>query len=841
MRKYNALIFVMALIALHFDAYGARKTVSKDVMNTDTKIVSATTNTLVDEECQNSYFGCMDTFCMVENIAGGRCQCSNKHANLSLQLNDLMARDEKAENIAQYGADFVNMGDSGDTVINAANNVLGKSDRAQGKKSLSRDDWNKMFASQDDEEPEDDFDTDDISNKRGDDLYVAADGMCMEQTPQKCKSLQEMLKLLYAQKIKSDCVAFENSIKKQTGELKVKMADAEKSVRNAALKQYGQSNQYGLGQCTRELKKCMQTTAGCGNDFGACVMLSANENVDNAGKKVVIDNGLTRLEISASTVDNLLAKKIVCEDILNKCENVKNDVWDAFLKESAFDLKTAEANTESNLRGNCLANITQCYVKSCREHFDVNDDKGSYDMCLSRPENYKSFCKIELEPCLKATGGSYNEPEKSRLWVGVMAKLSAMRVDACTSEFKSCIQDNDRCGADYSKCIGLDVDDVVAICPTDKLTACYREYGNKKETVEQTLAATAQGVLLNVESSLMTACQNAVDEAMLKVCGDTENCNGLLVDEGTGARSLEIKFCESDGDKYVNCKTSVDEILDKELGKTLRNSDLSKTRNDRHAFSGVITGLIDWEKISWLKDNSGIISGDKYMDSVDFEPYIDNKVKSKIKTEIGALSIIIKNAISTIESDPKVQFCMTGRKVEGLTMQGGFEQVIGNENRATYPNITQSARIAIIDAALLKAQENYTKKYDEIIQTYVESQEKLHNRLAEIEDANFHLDVQDSARRKCIEIGENAAFSGKLGGKSAKKKIERERNSDGNLVGTSSESTYNFKRVVTTTFDMQRMICKKCERTQKCKKAKSNWCKFWGDEQEKCEEIKFEN
>ena len=90
---------------------------------------------------------------------------------------------------------------------------------------------------------------------------------------------------------------------------------------------------------------------------------------------------------------------------------------------------------------------------------------------------------------------------------------------------------------------------------------------------------------------------------------------------------------------------------------------MSKTRNDRHAFSGVITGLIDWEKISWLKDNSGIISGDKYMDSVEFEPYVDNKVKSKIKTEIGALSVLIKNAISTIESDPKVQFCMTGRKV----------------------------------------------------------------------------------------------------------------------------------------------------------------------------------
>lgn len=834
MRKYNALIFIMALVALHCDAYGARKTVSKDVMNTDTKIVSATTNTLVDEECQNSYFGCMDTFCMVENIAGGRCQCSNKHATLSAQLNTLMADDERAENIAQYGADFVNLERNLEDKSNVVN--------SEKRKSISRSDWDKMFSGTDDEDVQDDFvSTDDIYSKRGDELYVAADKMCFEQTPQKCKSLEEMLKLLYVQKIKSDCIAFENSIKKQSGETKVKLADAEKSVRDAALKQYSESNQYGLGQCTKEFKQCIQTTGGCGDGFKACVMLSANENVDKTGKKVTIANDLTSVEISASTVDNLQAKKILCESVLAKCAKVKDSVWENFLKESAFDLKIAEANAESDLRGNCLTGITECYVKACREHFDVNDDKGSYDMCLTRPENYKSFCKVELEPCLNATGGSYAEPDKSRLWVGVMAKLSAMRVDACTNEFKSCIQDDDRCGEDYSKCIGLDVDDVVAVCPTDKLTACYREYAGQKETVEQTLTRTAQGVLLNIESSLKDACQKAVDEAMLKVCGDTENCDGLLLDEGTGARSLEIKFCEIADNKYVNCKQTVAEILDKELGKTVRNSDLSKTENERHAFSGVITGLINWQKVSWLKDNSGIMSADNYMEQVSFDSFVDDKVKAKIKTEIGGLGILIKNAISTIESDPKVQFCMTGRQVAGLTMDSGFEQVIGKNNNATFPNITQSARMAIIDSALLKAQENYNKKYSEIIQTYVESEENLRNRYAQIEDSNFYLDVQDSARRKCIELGKNAAISDKVGGTAKKKQIERTRDSDDALVGTSSESTYNFKRQVTTTFDMANMICRKCERTQKCKKAKSNWCKVWDDETENCEDIKFGN
>ena len=234
MQKYRALIFIMALVAVHLDVCAARKTVSKDVVNQDTKIVSAGANTLINEECQNSYFGCMDTFCMVENIAGGRCQCSNKHADLSVQLNALMADDEKAENIAQYGADFVNMGKDADNILNTANNILNKKEKVADKKSWSREDWDKQFSVADDVdfEEEDTFvDADDIYNKRGDDLYVAADKMCAEQTPEKCKSVTEMLKLLYAQKIKSDCVAFENSIKKQTSEVKVKLSDTKKSFR----------------------------------------------------------------------------------------------------------------------------------------------------------------------------------------------------------------------------------------------------------------------------------------------------------------------------------------------------------------------------------------------------------------------------------------------------------------------------------------------------------------------------------------------------------------------------------------------------------------------------------
>ena len=35
-----------------------------------------------------------------------------------------------------------------------------------------------------------------------------------------------------------------------------------------------------------------------------------------------------------------------------------------------------------------------------------------------------------------------------------MRVLAAMRVDSCTAELKNCLQDKDRCGSDYTQCVG---------------------------------------------------------------------------------------------------------------------------------------------------------------------------------------------------------------------------------------------------------------------------------------------------------------------------------------------------------------------------------------------------
>ena len=78
------LAFFAVLFAMQSGVFAARSTVAKqDAFNSGTKINESGVNSLVDAECSDSYFGCMDAFCIVDNVSGGRCQCSNKHIDLS--------------------------------------------------------------------------------------------------------------------------------------------------------------------------------------------------------------------------------------------------------------------------------------------------------------------------------------------------------------------------------------------------------------------------------------------------------------------------------------------------------------------------------------------------------------------------------------------------------------------------------------------------------------------------------------------------------------------------------------------------------------------------------------
>ena len=358
---------------------------------------------------------------------------------------------------------------------------------------------------------------------------------------------------------------------------------------------------------------------------------------------------------------------------------------------------------------------------------------------------------------------SKQKAEKSDIWDFILARLASMRVDSCTTEVKECLQSEDRCGKDYTQCIGLDTDTIIRMCPYDKLTGCQMVYGTDKikgDDVYDELANMVQGIMINIDNNFLTECQNAANEAMIKVCGDTENCNGLTVDDGIGARSLEYKICEYEpfanslDIDYYSCRTDISQIRDEELGRVVNTTQAGL--GEITPFAGVLDGTIYWEAIE--VDNEGkLTSVEAYMKKIDASD-MSEKQKDKVRSELAQLQQSINNAIDAIEADPKVQYCMTGRTVQGMvksTRRGEkTHEKIGEGGGARFPQLTKQMRMIIGTAALKQAKANYNKKYDKLNEKMLQDYAIIGERVAANEGENALDARREIARQACVSFAE---------------------------------------------------------------------------------------
>ena len=603
-----------------------------------------------------------------------------------------------------------------------------------------------------------------IEGQEGDDLHQASYNVCAAQMPE-CAAEMDMLRLMYSQQIRSDCAAYENSLKQQRNASAQKLYTAEQALRSAALEQYQSANKYDLGQCVVEFKNCMIDTGGCGSDFSGCASVAAFDAVNSRGNREAepysIKGAISEIEIKASTYDILYSKKPLCESVTKQCvtaneANGGDQVWLTFLQEIAPQVKSAELIAEDNVRQNCIGNISSCFQQACKDTMDPNDPDGSYDMCLTRPETMLNLCKVPLNAC----GISEESAPESDIWDFILARLASMRVNSCTAQFKECLQSEDRCGPDYTQCIGLDTDTIVRMCPYDSLVGCQQQYGETEirgDAVYDELYNIAQGILLNIDNNMLTQCQKAADEAMIKVCGDTDNCLGLTVDDNLGSRSLEYKICEYAGENdsmdinYANCRTDVSQITDAELGRSpgVDPSTGEPIPGTIKPLAGVIDGVIYWESVE-INEDGRLISVDEYLKNIG-ETNVPENQREMISSELAVLQRNIDTAINAIESDPTVQYCMNGREVDGVQTvvdrAGNTGQV-----RGRFPGLTTQMRMIIANAALKAAKDNYYAKYDELTDKMQQDYVTIGERIAEINGENAKDARREMAREACVNF-----------------------------------------------------------------------------------------
>lgn len=865
------------------------RSAKQSVISTGTKVAAAAQNTVVDEKCWNGFMGCMDSFCMLDNASGGRCICSDKNAEYDSILAEIQSLDEQSYQMATVGVERIEMGDDANAVMKKTQEITKsiEKDSAQSKRKtldLSAWDVNEIDF---DAEVEDIFslssDGTGIANKTGDALYRAAAKLCNAQIPE-CKSQSTMMELMYKQRVRSDCTAYENSLRQQRTQSAQKLATAQSAMREAALEQYRNANKYDLGQCTVQFKQCMQTTGGCGDDFSGCVEYSVRQDLVNGGtdrNEKTIKGTSSKIKLSKATYDVLEAKKELCMSVTQQCVNVRDQVWDTFLREVAPQVKSAELMVESNMRSSCISNISTCFQKACKDNMDPNDPDGSYDMCLTNPDALEAACKVEIDPCKKSV---------PNIMTYVTARLASMRVDSCTREFKECLTSEDRCGADYTQCVGLDTDTIVEMCPVDKLPGCkYDSTGaDNKDYVYKNLEKIATGIFLNIDNNMLSTCQKALDTAMLRVCGSTTECNDLIVDNDLGARSLEYKVCAFESDKGIDlnqCMVNIDMITDDDLGRNqidAQGNDANvKIKQTKKNIAAIIDGLIYWDRVnigddgnidtsdyfSNLEENDnnngaseqntgGSMSGLRAGSHSSRVANITSEQEKRVVSELNALQTSIQNAIKAIESDQTVAYCKDGREFQGYKRTLGAK---GND-KARFPQLTDQVRKIITASALSQFKENYYAKYDELNEKRSKDYSTIAQRVAEIRGANNDDIRRDLARQSCVDLAEMSALArlaeppksagtylfgamamssaavglttgnpGMLVANSIMSALilsSNDANGDkfepksSSLTGSGGVNQWNYKETITTTFDWENLICHKCVRSSHCAKTR---------------------
>ena len=684
-------ILTLALVAVVADSYGltTNRTARQSAIQQGTTVRTKVEATgLYDQACYDAYFGCMDQFCVTDNASGGACNCSDNIIEYNEELASIESILDEANRLSTEELERVKAGADADIIFSGERrydedgNILDAGElTAEEEKEKKRADLLALFNTNlyEEEDIFNDGSMTNIADMIGQDLYNAANELCLAQVPESCAGDIVFLQQLYSRQITSDCLGYKNSLAQRRGEAENELASAESAIRAALQESFDNANKFDLGQCMVEFKNCMRTDDACGDMWENCVSTIAMENMQNnaatstAGTKVAT---VETYDITPSTMEILNAKRPICEHVLDQCVAVRDMVWPNFLREAAPTIKVAESQAESKFRQSCLTTISDCIQTACRDDI-AGKGVATMDACLSRPEMARSFCKVEIDPC---------ERMEPLIWGYVEDKLAAMRVDACTQEVKDCFTDETRCGPNFENCIGMDYDYIHDICPIDTLVVCK---ANNPEFSMDDLDEMLMGLYLNIDNAMMDQCQNLVDLKMSEICGSTTDCNRFASDDTLGAGSVRS---QKDGDVYrVTGMISFGSI---KMGDIDGESTFDADGNADTLEPGEI-GVAEY--IAKVRE----LNGDIESDNVDNEAII-----ATIEEELNNIAGTINRTIDLIESDPEIQYCIKGRDLS---------QITGEEDDSTdgrFPNLLNQVKMQIATAALRQAQDNYNEKFN---------------------------------------------------------------------------------------------------------------------------------
>ena len=403
----------------------------------------------LNNTCQQQYNECMDQFCAVIDANQKRCSCSenlSRYAKVQQAVEDANAElNDVAQNIRYLGlsADEIR------AIMNETEAELELSKSKDTSKTRSmlediadmiKDPSSKTSASSwltnTDSIFDMDFDfssessdlfgldlfssnTNDISSKRGKDLYREAVKRCKPVLNQ-CKdagATESQISGNYDLEISKDCIAYEQGLEKLNQTLLSNVRSANLMLQKGRLAVLQNKNQYDIRECIGALENCMLDEMVCGEDYIKC--LDPTKNYIDENGNVVLGRNITNItgfmedpngdatagysntKITADFVQNsigdttcansdgacivnYLMSKIgtgqsakdggLCRAVLDKCQDYTyesngktstykpyNDVVVNYIQRALVNIHAAQSRVISDYASTCMSDISDCY------------------------------------------------------------------------------------------------------------------------------------------------------------------------------------------------------------------------------------------------------------------------------------------------------------------------------------------------------------------------------------------------------------------------------------------------------------------------------------------------
>ena len=456
-----------------------------------------TVSDAVAGDCREEFRACMDEFCLLDESEGYRCACSsNIEASKSL-IKEIQSIQEEADKLFTEGVERENLGAKADFVFGTSD-AAKKSSRASG---ISFTEWLNADVESDGDLAADEY--------IGDALYEMAYEMCAPKLDA-CPDKAEMEELLYSRQVVADCKAFSSYLADQKTNVLANKRTAESAVRQARLANIDTTNKYNRGECLLAYRGCIADKGGCGTEFENC-----------------LDS-------------ELLARRAhACDDVLDQCMAVKDEVLNDWQAESVSILAEAAKYADKYRRQTCRAQTMLCLENGCS--VSVDSDSATASACLTNINVATGICPI-IQECDELVPGFKN---------GIKDDLASLRLRFCQNDVDACLRE--KCGQNFTapECLGKQPREIAELCPQGMFPSCKNE---------KQFDIIVSAIMLQMDYQLMQGCINYFSDLLGRSCGTDMAC---LPSDATVAAMTEIPETEEMIDFRATVRQNARDEVDK--------------------------------------------------------------------------------------------------------------------------------------------------------------------------------------------------------------------------------------------------------------------------------------